>query len=84
MAGTLLGESDVDQAEPAQRLEGVVGPPRRAHEDPFTYMVDAARAATTGPLAFAPVGKALLVGVATLVVTQVAARWAFSRAVDPG
>jgi ABC-2 type transport system permease protein len=52
--------------------------------NPFTYMVDAARAATTGPLTFAPVGKALLVGVGMLVATQVAARWAFSRAVDPG
>jgi ABC-2 type transporter len=52
--------------------------------NPFTYMVDAARAATTGPLTFAPVGKAVLVGAAMLVVTQVAARWAFSRAVDAG
>jgi ABC-2 type transport system permease protein len=52
--------------------------------NPFTYMVDAARAATTGPLTFAPVGKALLVGTALLLVTQVAARRAFSKAVDAG
>ena len=52
--------------------------------NPFTYMIDAARAATTGPLTFAPVGKALLVGLAMVVVTQAAARWAFARAVDGG
>ncbi len=52
--------------------------------NPFTYMIDAARAATTGPLTFAPVGKALFVGLVMLVVTQVSARWAFARAVDAG
>ena len=52
--------------------------------NPFTYMIDAARAATTGPLTFAPVGKAFLVGLAMVVVTQAAARWAFARAVDGG
>ena len=50
--------------------------------NPFTYMIDAARAATTGPLTFPPVAKAVLVGVAMLVLTQLAARWAFARAVD--
>ncbi len=50
--------------------------------NPFTYMVDAARALTTGPLTLAPVAKAVAVALGLLVVTQVASRWAFDRAVD--
>jgi len=50
--------------------------------NPFTYMIDAARAATTGPLTFEPIGKALAVGVGMLLVTQLASRWAFRKAVD--
>ena len=52
--------------------------------NPFTYMVDAARSLTTGPLAWTTVGKAVAVGVGMLLVTQVASRYAFSRAVNPG
>lgn len=50
--------------------------------NPFTYMVDAARALVTGPLTPAPVLKAVAVGVGLLVVTQVAARRSFLRAVE--
>ena len=50
--------------------------------NPFTYMVDAARALVTGPLTLEPVAKAVAVGVAVLLVTQVAARRSFARAVD--
>lgn len=51
--------------------------------NPFTYMVDAARAVTTGPLMWTPVGKAVAVAVGMLVVTQVAAGLAFRKAVNP-
>ncbi|MFP5320184.1 MAG: ABC transporter permease [Acidimicrobiia bacterium] len=50
--------------------------------NPFTYMVDAARAVTTGPLTWAPVGKAVAVAVGMLVVTQLAAGLAFRKAVN--
>ncbi|HVM05080.1 MAG TPA: ABC transporter permease [Acidimicrobiales bacterium] len=52
--------------------------------NPFTYMVDAARALVTGPLEAEPLLKALGVGVALLVVTQLAARHYFARAVEAG
>jgi ABC-2 type transport system permease protein len=51
--------------------------------NPFTYMVDAARAVTTGPLTWTPVGKAVAVAVGLLVVTQIAAGLAFRKAVNP-
>ena len=50
--------------------------------NPFTYMVDAARALTTGPLTWTPIGKAFAVALGMLFVTQLASRWAFSKAVD--
>ena len=50
--------------------------------NPFTYMVDAARAVTTGPLTWTPVGKAVAVAVGMLVVTQIAAGLAFRKAVN--
>ncbi|MFN2505724.1 MAG: ABC transporter permease [Acidimicrobiales bacterium] len=49
--------------------------------NPFTYMVDAARALTTGPFDGAALGRAVAVGLALLLVTQLGSRWAFSRAV---
>jgi len=52
--------------------------------NPFTYMVDASRALTTGPFAWAAVGKAVAVGIGVLAVTQIASHLAFSRAVDAG
>ncbi len=51
--------------------------------NPFTYMVDAARAVTTGPLTWTPVGKAVAVAVGMFVVTQIAAGLAFRKAVNP-
>lgn len=50
--------------------------------NPFTYMVDASRAMTTGPLTPGPVLKAVAVAVAMLVVTQTASLWAYRRAVE--
>ncbi len=50
--------------------------------NPFTYMVDASRAMTTGPLTFAPVAKAVAVAVAMLVVTQTLSLRAYNRAVQ--
>lgn len=50
--------------------------------NPFTYMVDASRAMTTGPLTPGPVVKAVAVAVAMLVVTQTASLWAYRRAVE--
>ena len=50
--------------------------------NPFTYMVDAARALVTGPATVEPVAKAVAVGVGLLIVTQIASRWSFARAVD--
>lgn len=50
--------------------------------NPFTYVVDAARAVTTGPLTWTPVGKAVAVAVGMLVVTQIASGLAFRKAVD--
>ena len=49
--------------------------------NPFTYMVDAGRALTTGPLTLAPVAKAAAVAVGMLVVTQAASYRAYRRAV---
>ena len=50
--------------------------------NPFTYMVDAGRALTTGPLTLAPVAKAVAVALAMTVVTQAATRRAYRKAVD--
>ena len=50
--------------------------------NPFTYMVDAARALTTGPLTAAPVLKAFGVALLMFVVTHLAARRAFNKAVS--
>lgn len=50
--------------------------------NPFTYMVDAARALVTGPFTVAPLVKAVAVGLALLLVTQLAARRSFARAVE--
>lgn len=49
--------------------------------NPFTYMVDAARAMITGPLTAGPVLEAVGVALLLLVVTQLAARRAFLKAV---
>ena len=48
--------------------------------NPFTYMIDAGRAMTTGPLTVAPVAKAVAVALGILVVTQVLSRRAYRRA----
>jgi ABC-2 type transport system permease protein len=50
--------------------------------NPFTYMVDASRAMTTGPLTLAPVAKAVAVAVGMLIVTQTASLRAYNRAVE--
>ena len=50
--------------------------------NPFTYMVDAGRALTTGPLTFVPVGKAVAVAVGMMIVTQTASRRAYLKAVE--
>jgi ABC-2 type transport system permease protein len=50
--------------------------------NPFTYMVDAARALITGPLTLAPLVRAVAVGLGLLLVTQLAARRSFARAVE--
>jgi len=49
--------------------------------NPFTYMVDASRALTTGPLTVAPVAKAVAVAVVMLVVTQTGSLLAYRRTV---
>ena len=49
--------------------------------NPFTYMVDASRAMTTGPLTLAPVAKAVAVALIMLVVTQSFSLRAYKRAV---
>ena len=49
--------------------------------NPFTYMIDAARALTTGPLSAAPVLKAVGVALLLLAVTQAASLRAFKKAV---
>ncbi len=51
--------------------------------NPFTYMVDASRALTTGPFSARPVVQAVAVGTGLLLVTLVASLRAFSRAVQP-
>ena len=51
--------------------------------NPFTYMVDAARALTTGPFTALPVARAVAVAMLLVLVTQVAAMRAFQHAVDP-
>ncbi len=48
--------------------------------NPFTYMIDAARAMTTGPLTAAPVVKAFAVALGILVVTQILSRRAYRKA----
>ncbi|MGH3849449.1 MAG: ABC transporter permease [Pseudonocardiaceae bacterium] len=53
-----------------------------AQWNPFTYMVDAARALTTGPFTAAPIAKAIAVALVLLAVTQLTCRWAFARAID--
>lgn len=50
--------------------------------NPFTYMVDAARALTTGPLTLGPVAKAVAVAVGMMLVTQTASRRAYLKAVE--
>lgn len=50
--------------------------------NPFTYMVDAGRALTTGPWTAGPVARAVAVALVLLVLTQLASLRAFSRAVD--
>jgi ABC-2 type transport system permease protein len=50
--------------------------------NPFTYMVDAARALTTGPFTAAPVVKAVAVALLMLLVTQIASMRAFLKAVN--
>lgn len=50
--------------------------------NPFTYMVDGARALTTGPLEAAPVVKAFLVAGGMLIATMAASLWAFKRTLD--
>ncbi len=49
--------------------------------NPFTYMIDAARALITGPLTLAPVARAVGVALAMLMITQLLCRLAFARAV---
>jgi ABC-2 type transport system permease protein len=51
--------------------------------NPFTYMVEAARALTTGPFHAAPVAKGFALAAALVVVTQAASLAAFKRAVSP-
>lgn len=53
-----------------------------ARWNPFTYMIDAARSLTTGPLAWSTVGRAAVVAMGLLVATQVCARAAFRKAVE--
>jgi len=50
--------------------------------NPFTYMIDAARAMTTGPLTAGPVVEAFAVALGLLIVTHAAARRAFVKAVS--
>lgn len=50
--------------------------------NPFTYMIDAARALITGPLTAGPVIKAVAVSIGLLVVTQIISLRAFKRAVE--
>jgi ABC-2 type transport system permease protein len=53
-----------------------------ARWNPFTYMVDASRALTTGPFSAQPVIRAFAVAFAVLTVTLLASLRAFSRAID--
>jgi ABC-2 type transport system permease protein len=53
-----------------------------AHWNPFNYMVDAARALTTGPMTARPIIEATLVAAGLLVVTLAVSLRAFSRAVQ--
>ena len=48
--------------------------------NPFTYMIDAGRAMTTGPLTAAPVVKAMAVALGMLAVTHALSRRAYRRA----
>jgi ABC-2 type transport system permease protein len=52
-----------------------------ARWNPFTYMIDAARALTTGPLTAPPVARALAVSLVVLLVTQLLSLRAFAKAV---
>lgn len=52
--------------------------------NPFTYMIDAARALVTGPLEWGSVWRAAGVAMAMLVVTQVVSLRAYRRAVEGG
>jgi len=52
-----------------------------ARWNPFTYMIDAARAMTTGPLTAKPVARAVAVSLVVLLVTQLLSLRAFNRAV---
>ena len=50
--------------------------------NPFTYMVDAGRALTTGPFSAVPLARAVAVALLMLVLTQLASLRAFTRAVE--
>jgi len=52
-----------------------------ARWNPFTYMIDAARALTTGPLTAIPVARAVAVSLVVLLVTQLLSFRAFTKAV---
>lgn len=52
-----------------------------ARWNPFTYMIDAARALTTGPLTARPVARAVAVALVVLLVTQLASLRMFAKAV---
>jgi ABC-2 type transport system permease protein len=69
------------QFAPEQILPGWVR--ATSNWNPFAYMVNAARALTTGPMTAAPIVKAVAVAVALLLVTQLASLYAFRRAVTP-
>jgi ABC-2 type transport system permease protein len=51
--------------------------------NPFTYMVDAGRALTTGPFSLGPVVEAVAVASGLLLITLCASWRAFLRAVEP-
>jgi ABC-2 type transport system permease protein len=52
--------------------------------NPLTYMVNASRALTTGPLSTGGVVEAFAIALLLTLITQAASLWAFVRAVDGG
>ena len=52
-----------------------------ARWNPFTYMIDAARALTTGPFSALPVARAVAVSLVVMLVTQLLSLRAFMKAV---